>query len=130
MLVRTGTRVDARIHLLLVEIRHTGRLIACHERCRSRRQHVLEPRHYLDVLSHKPGAFATSISLPAPPCVKALYVIMHEMAGSRSGVLRMLEAQRHSLFPASDNSAIIHLRLTSQLSVGNAAGLLHLETNS
>ncbi len=58
--VRAGTRVEARIHPLHVEIWHAGRLIARHERCHSRRQHVLDLEHYLDVLSHKPGAFAGS----------------------------------------------------------------------
>jgi hypothetical protein len=58
--IRTGARVEARVHPLHVEIWHTGRLVARHERCHSRRQHVLDLEHYLDVLSHKPGAFAGS----------------------------------------------------------------------
>jgi hypothetical protein len=58
--IRAGTRVEARIHPLHVEIWHAGRLIARHERCHSRRQHVLDLEHYLDVLSHKPAAFAGS----------------------------------------------------------------------
>jgi hypothetical protein len=58
--IRAGARVEARVHPLHVEIWHTGRLIARHERCHSRRQHVLDIEHYLDVLSHKPGAFAGS----------------------------------------------------------------------
>jgi len=52
---RSGTRVEARVHPLHVEIWHAGRRIARHERCHSRRQHVLDLEHYLDVLSHKPG---------------------------------------------------------------------------
>jgi transposase len=55
-----GTRVEARVYPLHVEVWHAGRLIARHERCHSRRQHVLDLEHYLDVLSHKPGAFAGS----------------------------------------------------------------------
>src|SRR5487761_465835 len=45
---RAGTRVEARVHPLHVEIWHAGRLIARHERCYSRRQHVLDLEHYLD----------------------------------------------------------------------------------
>jgi hypothetical protein len=56
--IRPGTRMEAQVYPLHVEIWHTGRLIARHERCHSRRQHVLDLEHYLDVLSHKPGAFA------------------------------------------------------------------------
>jgi hypothetical protein len=62
--VRAGTRVEVRVHPLHVEIWHGGGLIARHERCHSRRQHVLDLEHYLDVLSHKPGAFAGSKPLP------------------------------------------------------------------
>ena len=52
--------MEARVHPLHVEVWHAGRRIARHERCHSRRQHVLDLEHYLDVLSHKPGAFAGS----------------------------------------------------------------------
>ena len=57
---RAGTRVEVRIHPLHVEIWHAGHRIARHERCHGRRQHVLDLEHYLDVLSHKPGALAGS----------------------------------------------------------------------
>ena len=57
---RAGTRVEARVHPLHVEVWHAGRRIARHERCHSRRQQVLDLDHYLDVLGHKPGAFAGS----------------------------------------------------------------------
>ena len=40
---RAGTRVEARVHPLHVEVWHAGRLIDRHERCHSRRQHVLGP---------------------------------------------------------------------------------------
>ena len=58
--VRAGTRVEARAYALHVEIWHSGRRVARHERCYGRRLHVLDLEHYLDVLSQKPGAFAGS----------------------------------------------------------------------
>jgi hypothetical protein len=58
--VGAGSRVEARAYPLHVELWHAGRRVARHERCHSRRQHVLDLEHYLDVLSHKPGAFAGS----------------------------------------------------------------------
>src|SRR3954468_20680009 len=62
---RAGSRVEARVHPLHIEIWQAARLIARHERCHSRRQHVLDLEHYLDVLGHKPGAFAGSkLKLP------------------------------------------------------------------
>jgi transposase len=58
--VKAGTRAEARVYPLHVEVWHGGRRIARHERCHGHRQHVLDLEHYLDVLSHKPGALAGS----------------------------------------------------------------------
>jgi transposase len=58
--IRAGKRVEAQAYPSHVEIWHGGRRIARHERCDQRRQHVLDLEHYLDVLSHKPGAMAGS----------------------------------------------------------------------
>jgi hypothetical protein len=58
--VRAGSRVEARIRTLHVEIWHAGRMIARHECCQQRRQHVPDLEHYLDALAHKPGALAGS----------------------------------------------------------------------
>jgi len=58
--VKVGTRVEARIRPLHVEIWYAGKQIARHERCHQRCQHVLDLEHYLEVLNHKPGAFAGS----------------------------------------------------------------------
>ena len=75
-----GSRVEARIHPLHVEIWRAGHRIARHERCHGRRQHVLDLEHYLDVLSHKPGALAGSKPLAQwreagrwPACYDALW---------------------------------------------------------
>ena len=57
---RAGTRVEARVYPLQVELWHGGRRMARHERCHGRRQQVLDLEHYLDVLGHKPGALAGS----------------------------------------------------------------------
>jgi transposase len=58
--LRPGSRVEARVAPLHIEIWHGGQQVARHERCYRRRQHVLDLEHYLDVLSHKPGALAGS----------------------------------------------------------------------
>jgi transposase len=58
--MKAGTRVEARIRPLHVEIWHGGKQIARHERCHQRCQHVLDLEHYIEVLNHKPGAFAGS----------------------------------------------------------------------
>ena len=48
--VKAGTRVEAHVHPLHVEVWHAGPRIARHERCHSRRQQVLDLEHDLDVL--------------------------------------------------------------------------------
>jgi transposase len=95
---RAGTRVEARVHPLHVEVWHAGRLIARHERCHSRRQHVLDLEHYLDVLSHKPGAFAGSKPLAQwraagrwPACYDALWGRLQTRHGKQNGTRAMVE---------------------------------------
>ncbi len=95
--VRAGTRVEARIRPLHVEIWHAGRLIARHERCHSRRQHVLDLEHYLDVLSHKPGALAGSKPLAQwreagrwPACYDELWDRLLTRHGKQNGTRAMV----------------------------------------
>ena len=95
--IRAGTRVEARVHPLHVEIWHAGRLIARHERCHSRRQHVLDLEHYLDVLSHKPGAFAGSKPLAQwratglwPACYDELWTRLQGRHGKQNGTRAMV----------------------------------------
>ena len=95
--VRAGARVEARVHPLHVEVWHAGRLIARHERCHSRRQHVLDLEHYLDVLSHKPGAFAGSKPLAQwraagrwPACYDELWERLQARHGKQNGTRAMV----------------------------------------
>lgn len=57
---RPGTTVQAKVTPTTIELWHEGKPIAAHERCYGRHQEILELEHYLDVLEHKPGAFAGS----------------------------------------------------------------------
>ena len=89
--------MEARIHPLHVEVWHAGRLIARHERCHSRRQHVLDLEHYLDVLSHKPGAFAGSKPLAQwreagrwPACYDELWDRLKNRHGKQNGTRAMV----------------------------------------
>jgi transposase len=90
--VKAGTRVEARVHPLHVEIWHAGRRIARHERCHSRRQQVLDLDHYLDVLGQKPGAFAGSKPLDQwrqagrwPACYDELWDRLRVRHGKQNG---------------------------------------------
>ena len=55
-----GTKAQLKLTAATVEVWYAGRCVARHARCYGRYQHVLELDHYLDVLEHKPGAFAGS----------------------------------------------------------------------
>jgi transposase len=95
--IRAGSRVEARIRPLHVEIWHAGGLIARHERCHRRRQHVLDLEHYLDVLSHKPGAFAGSKPLAQwreagrwPACYDTLWDRLRSRHGKQDGTRAMV----------------------------------------
>ncbi len=95
--VHAGSRVEARAYPLHVELWHAGRRVARHERCHSRRQLVLDLEHYLDVLSHKPGAFAGSKPLAQwreagrwPPCYDELWTRLLTRHGKQNGTRAMV----------------------------------------
>ena len=95
--VKAGTRVEARVHPLHVEVWHAGHRIARHERCHSRRQQVLDLEHYLDVLDHKPGALAGSKPLEQwrqagrwPACYDELWDRLQARHGKQNGTRAMV----------------------------------------
>jgi transposase len=94
---QAGSRVEARIRPLHVEIWHRGRQIARHERCHQRRQHVLDLEHYLDALAQKPGAFEGSKPLAQwreagrwPACYDALWGRLRGRHGKQAGTREMV----------------------------------------
>jgi len=95
--VKAGSRVEARAYPLHVELWHASRRVARHERCHQRRQHVLDLEHYLDVLGHKPGAFAGSKPLAQwreagrwPPCYDELWDRLRTRHGKQNGTRAMV----------------------------------------
>lgn len=95
--LRAGSRAEARVYPLHVEVWHSGRRVARHERCHRRRQHVLDLEHYLDVLSCKPGAFAGSKPLAQmraagrwPPCYDELWDRLRTRHGKQNGTRAMV----------------------------------------
>jgi hypothetical protein len=95
--VRAGTRIEARVYPLQVELWHGGRRIARHERCHGRRQQVLDLEHYLDVLGHKPGALAGSRPLEQcrqagrwPPSHDVLWDRLRARHGKQDGTRAMV----------------------------------------
>jgi transposase len=120
--VRAGSRVEARIHPLHVEVWHAGRLIGRHERCYSRRQHVLDLEHYLDVLGQKPGAFAGSKPLAQwraagrwPACYDELWEHLKKRHGKQNGTRAMVAVLTLGLEFGQDR---LHTAVASAVSHG------------
>ena len=95
--VKAGTRAEARVHALHVEVWHAGRRIARHERCHSHRQQVLDLEYHLDVLNHKPGAMAGSKPLEQwrqagrwPACYDELWDRLRARHGRQNGTRAMV----------------------------------------
>lgn len=55
-----GTTAQIKLSAATVEVWYQGRCVARHTRSYGRHQQILDLEHYLDVLEHKPGAFAGS----------------------------------------------------------------------
>jgi transposase len=93
-----GTSVQAKVYSAYVEIWHSGRCVARHERCYERHQQVLELDHYLDVLMKKPGAMAGSTALEQcraqgrwPASYDRFWSITSERNGRQAGTRAMIE---------------------------------------
>jgi transposase len=93
-----GTRVTAKIHSSYIEIWHSGKVVARHERCFGRCKKVLDLEHYLDVLMKKPGAMAGSTPLEQwrakgrwPASYDRLWEILKERNGKQTGTRAMIE---------------------------------------
>jgi hypothetical protein len=93
-----GTTVEARIRADYIEIWHEGQRVACHERCYSRQQQILDLEHYLDVLRKKPGALAGSTPLAQwrqagrwPECFDRLWQALNARHGRQEGTRQMVE---------------------------------------
>jgi len=127
-----GTR--ARVHLgaALVEIWHETRRVAVHQRCYARNQEVFELEHYLDALTHKPGALAGS--KPLDQWRKAgrwttgfdqLWQGLMERHGRQPGTKEMIEVLQLGKHHGQDR---LRVAIDSSLAVGcqDRAAIQHL----
>jgi hypothetical protein len=92
-----GTKVEAKLTAASLEIWHGGKCIAQHERSYGRHQEILDLEHYLEVLEHKPGAFAGSKPLAQwraagrwPSSYDQLWESLMERQGQSGGTKAMI----------------------------------------
>lgn len=93
-----GTTVEAKAYSAYMEIWHSGRCVARHERCYQRHQQVLELDHYLEVLLKKPAAMAGSTALEQcraqgrwPSGYDRFWSMNSERYGRQAGTRAMIE---------------------------------------
>lgn len=133
-----GTRVEAKLTAAGLELWHGGKCIAQHERNYGRYQEILDLEHYLEVLEHKPGAFAGSTPLAQwratgrwPASYDQLWEALMERQGRAAGTKAMIsllqlgrmhgyERLRVAIESAlalgcSDSAAVQHLLTTPDL---------------
>jgi transposase len=127
-----GATVQVKLAPASVEIWHQGRCVARHVRSYDRRQEILDLEHYLDVLEHKPGAFAGSKPLEQwrragrwPVSYDQYWQALMERHGRQHGTKAMIE-----LLQLGSRRGYDHLRaaieLALQLGCIDAAAVRHL----
>ena len=127
-----GTRVEARLGADHVALWHGGTCVARHERSYGRHQSVLDLEHYLDVLQHKPGAFAGSTPLAQwrarglwPASYDTLWTQLMDRYGKQAGTRQMISVlQLGRTYGAARLQATVAQALT--LGCGDEAAIRHL----
>jgi transposase len=127
-----GTTAQIKLSAATVEVWHEGRCVARHERSYGRHQQVLDLEHYLDVLEHKPGAFAGSKPLEQwrragrwPVSYDQFWTGLMQRHGRQDGTRAMIE-----LLQVGRRLGDVRLRrgieLALQLGCTDAAAVRHL----
>jgi transposase len=93
-----GRRVEVRLRTGWVEVLHSGRLVAAHERVYGRNEERLKLDHYLELLQHKPGALERCRPLQQarergewPGCYDQLWQKLKQRYGESGGTRQILE---------------------------------------
>jgi len=146
-----GTTVQVKLAPATVEIWHQGRCVARHARAYGRHQEVLDLEHYLDVLEHKPGAFAGSKPLEQwrragrwPASYDQYWQALMDRQGRQGGTTALIEllqlGSRHGYgrlrsaieaalrLGCTDASAVRHLLAADGLAHERPAMLLEIGT--
>jgi hypothetical protein len=129
-----GSRVEAKLAAASLEIWHGGKCIAVHERSYGRYQEILDLEHYLEVLEHKPGAFAGSKPLAQwraagrwPGSYDQLWESLMERQGRSAGTKAMIGLLQLGKAHGSDR---LRVAIETALALGcsDSAAVQHLLT--
>jgi hypothetical protein len=93
-----GLKVEYRLNATKVEIFHSGKVVAHHERLQGKHEQWLELDHYLELLWSKPGALSRSLPLRQardqnrwPAEYDELWLHLQERYGASEGTRHLLE---------------------------------------
>jgi transposase len=96
--LRVGLQARVRLWPASVEVFYEGEVVARHVRCYERGREILNLEHYLDVLRHKPGAFAGSKPLSQwraegrwTAAHDQFWLALQKRHGSQAGTRLMIE---------------------------------------
>ena len=127
-----GTTVEIKLAPATVEIWHQGHCVARHTRSYQRHQELLDLEHYLDVLEHKPGAFAGSKPLEQwrragrwPVSYDRYWQALMERHGRQHGTKAMIELLQLGSRHGYDRLRTA-IELALQLGCIDAAAVRHL----
>jgi transposase len=103
-----GRQLVLRAYPFRVEILSLDKVIASHKRCFEREKDVLEPLHYLGLLSQRPGAFEHAIPIRRwrktwPPVYEKLLEVLRERWSDGRGVREFIAILKlHREHPAQE----------------------------
>lgn len=115
-------KVEVRVLARVVEVVHSGTVVATHERLYDKHGERLELDHYLELLKQKPGAMAGSVPLRQardreawPAVYDELWTRMKRKHGETAGTREMVDV----LFLLRDHSADdVHTAVSMALGLG------------
>jgi hypothetical protein len=106
-----------RAYPFWVEILFLDRIIATHERCFEREQDVIDPLHYLGLLSQRPGAFEHAVPIRRwrktwPRVYEKLLAALQERCPEGRGLREFIAVLKlHQEFPAEQMEKAIRTAL-------------------
>jgi len=103
-----GRQLVLRAYVFRVEILFLDKVIASHARCFEREKDVLDPLHYLGLLSQRPGAFEHAIPIRCwrkvwPPVYETLLEVLRERFPDGRGLREFITILKlHREHPAEE----------------------------
>lgn len=126
----TGLKVRAQLSIERVEIFYEGKKIAAHDRLFGNNKWQLDPQHYLELISRKPGAFDSALVIRQwrmnwPPCLERLLKRFKDKQGETAAIKDFISVlMLYKDHRADEIEAAVELGLENHIS--NSHGIRHI----